>query len=43
MPVIIKGKTYYLVDVICRDGFVYEIYEDECGRRYRKRIDYVRC
>ena len=42
MPVTIKGKTYYLVDVITDDTFVYEIYEDENGKRYRKRIDYVR-
>lgn len=42
MPTIIKGKVYFLVDVICEDGLVYEIYEDENGKRYRKLIDYVR-
>lgn len=42
MPITIKGKVYFLVDVICKDGLVYEIYEDKNGKRYRKRIDYVR-
>lgn len=42
MPITIKGKVYFLVDVICKDGLVYEIYEDKNGKRYRKPIDYVR-
>lgn len=42
MPITIKGKVYYLVDVVCKGGLVYEIYEDEYGNRYRKLIDYVR-
>ena len=42
MPITIKGKVYFLVDVITDGFFVYEIYEDENGKRYRKRIDYVR-
>lgn len=42
MPITIKGKVYYFVDVVCKDGLVYEIYEDEHGNHYRKLIDYVR-
>lgn len=42
MPITIKGKVYYLVDVICKDGFVYEILVDGNGKRYHRRIDYVR-
>lgn len=42
MPITIKGKIYYLVDVTYDNDFVYEIYEDENGKRYRRKIDYVR-
>ncbi len=42
MPITIKGKVYFLVDVVYDSDFVYEIYEDENGKRYRRRIDYRR-
>lgn len=42
MLVTIKGKTYYLIDIIFDDYFIYEVYEDEDGHRMKKRIDYRR-
>lgn len=42
MPIRIKGKVYFLVDITYDETFIYEIYEDENGRRYKKRIDYRR-
>jgi hypothetical protein len=42
MPITIKGKTYYLIDIIYDDTFIYEVYEDEDGHRMKKRIDYRR-
>ena len=42
MSKIINGKTYYLVDIIYDDYFIYEVYEDENGHKLKKRIDYRR-
>ena len=42
MPKVIKGKIYYLVDIIYDDYFIYEIYEDSQGNKLKKRIDYRR-
>ena len=33
MSKIINGKKYYLVDIIERNGFLYDVYEDEQGNR----------
>lgn len=42
MPKMIKGKLYFLVDITYDDFFIYEIYEDENGKRFKRKIDYRR-
>lgn len=42
MSKIINGKRCYLVDIIYDDYFIYEVYEDEQGNKYKRRIDYRR-
>ena len=42
MSKIINGRIYYLVDIIYDDCFIYEVYEDEQGHKFKKRIDYRR-
>jgi len=39
MSKIIKGKRYMLVDVICIDDIIYDIYEDEEGNRIKVACD----
>jgi len=39
---IINGKRCYLVDIDFDEYFIYEVYEDEQGNRFKKRIDYRR-
>ena len=31
----INGKVYYLIDVVCDNDFIYEVYEDENGHRVK--------
>ena len=31
----INGKIYYLIDVVCDNDFIYEVYEDDNGNRVK--------
>ena len=35
MSKIINGKRYMLVDVVCDEDFIYDIYEDEQGHQIK--------
>lgn len=42
MSKVIKGKRCFLVDIDFDEYFIYEIYEDEQGNKYKVKIDYRR-
>ena len=42
MPKIIKGKKYFLVDVIFDNDFIYDVYEDEQGNRIKIVSGFIR-
>lgn len=39
MAKVINGETWYWVDTICDDTFVYDVYENELGEHYYEIVD----